>query len=390
MKKSIFTLYKIIVPNKDKNKALNALMEASVIFDKSTVGDNRELVITAKRRNIKAYKQIFDKYSICAEFIEVKGFFDFLKELKGRIGLLFGLLLLMFIVNYSSKIVWKINIDGNIHYTDEEILNEINKAGFTLGTYIPGIDYDNLHNRILLNSETLSWISINITGNTANVLVKENARGAGPQPPTYSNVVASSDGYIAEIKVINGKKAVSIGDVVSKGELLISGIIDSQSLGVRYEHASGEVMAYVNKEINIKIPYESTQKVYTGRKYIDKNYKIFDFPIKFLSKCRNRAVVYDKIEKVETVRLFGIFELPIETVSTVYYEYEEVPVILTTQEAIDKAFIELRQRLDIELKNAELISKTVSTSYDKSYFYICCELYCIEDIAKEQEFYINK
>lgn len=390
MKKSLFSTYQITVSQCDKNKAITALMDESLPLQKSIIADNRELIITVQSRYEEAYRRVFEKNNIIAEFTEIKGRLNFFRELKGRIGLLLGLVILLFTVNLSSKIIWKIDIDGNVNCSEEEILSELKNVGLTLGTYIPNIDYDVLHNRILLNSEKLSWISVNITGNVANVLVKENTRGKNLPLPTYTNVVAENDGYIASVKVINGKKIVSAGDVVKKGELLISGIIDSQSQGIRYEHATGEVMAYVNKEINIKVPYKSTKKIYTGNKYTDKDYKIFDFPIKFLSKYRNQAVLYDKIEKTEKVRLFNVYELPIETVSTMYYEYEEVPVVLSKQEATDIAFSELRLRLDVELKNAELVSKTVSTSFDESFFYIRCELYCIEDIAKEQEFYITK
>ncbi len=113
-------------------------------------------------------------------------------------------------------------------------------------------------------------------------------------------------------------------------------------------------------------------------------------PIKFSSKYRNQSILYDKIIKKESLSLLGISDLPIEVISTTYYEYIEEPIVLSTQEAVDKAFVELRNSIDVILKNAELVSKKVETSYDENGFYIQCQLYCIENIAKEQEFYVTQ
>ena len=178
--------------------------------------------------------------------------------------------------------------------------------------------------------------------------------------------------------------------MVKKGDILISGIIDSQSEGVRYEQASGEVFAYVNKHIRVEIPYKTQEKSYTGNKYVYKSYKIYNFPINFSIKYGNQALFYDKIEQREYASIFGIESLPFEVITTTLYEYEYKEAELTKDEAIDRAFSSLRAQLDNLLKNAELISKTVTTSYDENGFYIDCELYCLENIAKIQEFYITK
>ncbi len=389
MKFKLLSSYKVTIPANQKKSALNLLLNNSVGYKSSKINNENGLEILISKNQYQELIRIFEKNQINFEAEEISGIFSQLNTLKLRVGFFVGSAILLILLFFSSKIVWKIEIEGNNSITDEQILAELNDAGFKLGTYIPGINYDELHNKVLLNSKKLSWISINISGNVAKVKVSEKENIKENNQPIYTNVIAKSDGYIASIVVIEGKKEVSIGDVVKEGELLISGIIDSQSQGVRYEHAQGEVKAYVNKEILVQIPFKSTKKVYTGKIYKEKYCKIYDFPLNFLIKYRNSSLFYDTIEKKEQLHILGISQIPIEITTSTKYEYTFEDVNYTVAEAVDLAFVELRTQMDKQLKDSELISKTVETDYDSEYFYIKCKLYCLEDIAVEREFFIE-
>lgn len=389
MKKELFTRYQIKLDSSQKGKALSLLMANSLSYLQAKNIDENFFIITIKGKDKKIFENILSSNGINAEFIEIKGLLSPIFELKTRVGLIIGLLFLLLSLSFSSKIVWKIEVLGNTVSSTEEIIEELKDAGFNEGTYIPEINYDELQNRILLNSKRLSWISINITGNVAKVFIKEKSSENQKTEPKYSNIVAKYDGYIESIRVINGKKVAAIGQIVKKGDVLISGIIDSQSQGIRYEEAKGEIIAYVNKKIKIEIPYKSTEKIYTGVRHVYKDYKIFNFYTNFSSKYGNQTVFYDKIEKREKFSVFGIKTLPLEVIKTTLYEYKYAQKKLSKQEAIDKAFSNLRAEMDIALENAELISKVINTSFDENGFYIDCQLYCLEDIAKIQEFYVS-
>lgn len=390
MKIKLFSCYKITVPLNYKKAALNLLLFNSVKYKTSRITKENTIEFIVNKNNCNVMIKLFQNNKIDFEVEEIGGILKPLEKIKYRYGLFIGVIFMLIILLISSKIVWKIEIEGNSNMSDDEIIEELQASGFKLGTYIPKVNYDELHNKILLKSKKLSWISINIIGNVARVKVSEKQNVQGDKQPLYTNVVAKSDGYIASISVIEGKKVVSIGDVVKKGELLISGVIKSQSQGVRYEYAQGEIKAYVNKEITVKIPFNSTKKVYTGKATKEKYYKILDFPLNFLIKYRNPGLIYDTIEKKEQLHIFGVSQIPIEIITKTRYEYTIEDVSYSVSEAVDLAFIELRTRLDRELMNSELISKTVETDYDSDYFYIRCKLYCLEDIAEEVEFLIKE
>ena len=387
--KSFFTNYEIILSNGVKNRALSLILENQLTYKKSRISPEG-LILSVNEKQKNQITSLFKKHNIRAEEKEILGYFSLLCPLKRRWGLFIGALFLFVALLFSQRIVWRIDITGNTKTCKADILKELEDAGLHLGTYIPGIDYDSIHNRLLLNSSTLAWVSVNKNGNVASVMVKEKEDANNNQNSVYTNVVAKYDGYIDSIILKNGKKAVKIGDVVKKGDILISGVLDSQAEGVKYEHASGEVKAYVNKEINIKIPLKSSKKIYTGNTLKCYKYKIYNFPLKFSSKYSNLSGFYDTIEKSEMMTILGVANIPIEVVTTVYYEYKIEDITHTLQEASDLAYAELTSQLENALLNAELISKSLSTSYDDDYFYLNCKIYCLEDIAEEKEFYISK
>ena len=276
--KKLNTYYEIKIPSNIKNRAMSLILEHHLTYKKSKLTKNFLVLLTNKRQKnqICSFLEI---HKLTVEVEEIQGLLSLLCPLKGRIGLYIGVLFLFIALFFSQRVVWRIDIIGNTSVSKEEIIKELESAGLNLGTYIPNIDYDILHNKVLLNSEALAWLSVNINGNVANVVVKEKEKTSEAKEKLYTNIVAKSDGYIDSIVVMCGKKEVKIGDVVKKGDILISGITDSQALGVKYEHASGVVKAYVNKEINIKIPLKTTEKVYTGNVIKQYNYKIYIFTL---------------------------------------------------------------------------------------------------------------
>ncbi len=379
---------KIKISKEQRNLAMDVILKNHLSYKKSEILPdlNLEIIISPSQRKI--FEEVFSKNSINAEFGDKKGILSYLAKYKHRYGIILGMLFLILMVNLSSNFIWRIEIEGNDTISKEQILTELEASGCSLGTFIPSIDYDLLHNKFLLNSNDISWISINIKGNVARIVVRERMKEEYDDKSTYTNVVSKYDAQIASISIHNGKKVVSAGDVVKKGELLISGVINSQSQGTRYVHADGEVMAYVNKPILIKIPFNSTQKVYTGGLYKQKSAKIFSNSINFLLNYRNNDILCDKIEEKNRIELLGK-ELPIELTTIYYREYELKNVTYTHSQAIDLAFVKLREELDLKTQGAELISKEVKTHFDKEAFYIECNLYCLENIASLVEFEVK-
>lgn len=380
--------FKIYLESSYLSKALDIILVNSLDYHKLNFEKNGDAVLTVPSSLRDVYKSLFDSYCIESRFSKDFGIGEILYRYKKRYGIFIGLFLMISIIYASSLFVWDIRIEGNSKTDISTIMDILNECGFSQGSYIPNVDYDKLHNEFLLKSDTISWISVNIEGNVANVLVKENLKGQADSKNSYSNVVAKCDGQIRLVRVFDGVKTVKILDVVRKGDILISGVIDSQSEGVRYVHADGVVNAYVNKHISVKIPMKDKIKTSSGVLYTDNYIKIFSKSINILKKGRNLDGQYDKIEESKPVVLFNKIKLPITLYEVKYFEYKYEDITYSEKEAKERALIKLREELDLALENAELISKKINYYCDYEFYYIECDLYCIEDIAEVVEFHV--
>jgi similar to stage IV sporulation protein len=138
--------------------------------------------------------------------------------------------------------------------TESEIRKELKAGGLFVGSYIPALHIGELENRVLLSSDTLSWITVNLDGTVARVQVIERTEPqAGETGRLPANLVAGADGQIELIQLYRGNCLVKMGQAVKKGELLVSGIYESASVGLRYTRAAGQVLARTERVIRLEV-----------------------------------------------------------------------------------------------------------------------------------------
>ena len=385
-----FPQAELIIPKEQKNSALNLFNKHHLTFILTKLKPDGSLLVIIRQSSLSSFKGLLSSNNINADITIKKGIFSLFFENKHRVGFLLGMFILIISCVASSKFVWRIEIEGNYKTSDTKILEGLNNVGFSLGSFIPNVDYSDLHNKFLLEVDDISWISINIKGNTANVVVREKLDIIENEKEKYTNIVAKEDGQIKLISVIDGEKQIKIGDIVKKGELLISGVIDSQSQGVRYVNAKGNVLAYVNKDITIKMPVKIDKKAYTGNIIKEKTLTLFKKDIKLYKNNNKTDAMYDIIEKSEYVYLFNKIKLPIQIKTREYYEYNCQSVTYSNQEATELALKQLNEKITQLSDNVELISKDIKTEFKNNTVCIYCSLYCIEDIAKSVKFNVKE
>ena len=198
-----------------------------------------------------------------------------------------------------------------------------------------------------------------------------------------SNLVAKYDGQIERLEVAGGVSKVAYLQPVKKGELLVSGIIDSAALGYRLVRARGKVLARITLAYESEIPLETSEKSYTGREIQKKSIKIFS---KTINISKNTSVSYEKYDTIvneEKIYLFGKIELPIYVITETHREYALAPRTLTEKEALEHALADISKQSEAELAGAEILSRTTETEMRGGALYVRTEIYCITDIARE-------
>jgi similar to stage IV sporulation protein len=378
----IFGAYTLAVPSEQAPRAMNVLITNNIPFGKSREEGGGVLILLS-RRGLRRYLDVTGGF-LFGERAFCHGLPELFRRYRLRAGVFAGLLIFIASVTLSSFFIWDVNVTGNVSITAEEMQERLAAYGVREGAFIPALDMNDIASRILLEAGNISFLKINVHGTVARVELRERRESEKESElSSPSNLVARYSGQIERLEVMGGSCKVQYLTPVKKGELLVSGIIDSAALGYRLVRSRGKVFARVTLSYESEIPLEITEKAYTGA---EKSKKSIIFFAKSLNISKKTSVPYEKYDTIinkEKIYLFGKIELPIFAVTETYREYREVPRTLSESEARTRALAEIDEKSRAELAGAEILSRTVETEMREGSLFVRTEVYCILDIAEE-------
>lgn len=331
-----------------------------------SIGDFKRLRKTAKTSGCKVH--ITKKY----------GLKFFLYRFRKRKTLAAGLIIFFVILWSLTKFVWIIDITGNENIDDHLILECAKKGGLKTGMLASSVDSKKIKAYLMTNMEELSFVSVTKTGTTVYIDVRE--RGSKRQhfdKNTFSNIIADQSGVVESILVQSGTAAVKKGDVVYKGQLLVSGAADNKHLGIKYSNSDAVIKARVWHEKTVEIPYYIEEKVATGNTKTKRKIKILDFSLNLFIKNKILFEKYDILSYTKYISLGKGKILPIGIETTRYEEYKTKRTELTVEQTKEL----LLKELDNQYKDSEIISRTFEIKDNK----LTVTYECIEDIGREEE-----
>ena len=311
-----------------------------------------------------------------------------LSRLTRRAGLLVGLMLAILVLIFAQGVVWDIRISGNQAVSDRAIEASLEACGFGIGRSWSGFEADKTENDVLLLDDRLAWISINRKGTVAYVEVREKAPRPDKEDESPCDVVAAEGGIIQRVELEAGNVLVTAGQVVGKGDLLVSGIFDSAWLGFRLTAAKAKVYARTTRVLTVTIPLTYEQKSYVtegdGEIRREKSVIFFKKTIKFSKKTGNEGVFCDTIEGESSWSLLSEVGFPIRTRTVWYLPYTVTTATRTYEEAEELAYLELARAIAALPGGAELLSKTITVHHGEEALTLTCTLTCIEDIGTKR------
>ncbi len=330
----------------------------------------------------------------CGVHIEVdskRGLPWFFYRHRRRAGLALGILSAIVLMMLSSRFVWDVRITGNVNMTEDEIAQELRACGLHVGAYIPDIQTGTLENRILIASDRISWVSVFLDGTVARVQVIEHSIAPDSEDKTRpANLIAAVDGQIEVVQLYRGNCVVVRGQAVKKGELLVSGIYDSNVSGYRWTRAAGKVMARTEHCFTVEIPLAYEQKQTSKPQCAEVRLNFFDFSFKIFKNSGNLPLMCDIIEEEKAVWCPGKYALPIGFTVMTATPYTTSPATRTQDEALQLAYAELDLLLASLSDTAELLRKDITTTLTDDRLILECTVSCIEDIAVQSEFEITE
>jgi len=378
-------------------EAVNLMVQEEIDYWEMKRAEGGELTFFILEREYKRLLSLAD--GLPFQTVRRLGLPQLIGRYRKRLGIPLGLLIFLLLTKLSTQYVWEVTVSGNETLTDAEVQECLEALGCGIGSYIPAIDFYNICHEFILENERVSWISVNMVGTTAQVeLIEAKAKGGIEDGGngTPSNLLAAIDGEIVRTETASGMIAVRAGQTVTKGQLLVSGVVDvGRNEDGRFVlvRSRAKIFAKTQRTLEVVVPYETVKKTLTGREIIKKSLKFFGKTIKLkenssiLPEGCDIIVENRRIVLFEGDRLSGGIPLPISIVTEYRETSVEERVVLTEEEALRVAGIEMAALFAKELPDAEILSRTVRTEIrmteEGQAFVLIWDMVCVEDIALE-------
>lgn len=302
---------------------------------------------------------------------------------RKRWGVVIGAAVFIAVLYCFSLYIWNINIVGNNELSKEEIIGVLDSAGLSVGTLKSRVVPCDVEEFTMSRIGKISWMSVNIKGSSVSVEIKEKIdKPEILKQGEFCNIVAAKDGQIDRLETFNGTPTVKPGDVVTKGQLLISGIGEDADLKSKFLSAEGKVFAKTKEVIIEKIPLKYVKAEDTGKVLKNFRVKLFGLEIPFWHP--NRAD--DSFRKeifFDSWNVFGV-DLPIKIYKEFLYEQKMSDCNLSLEEARAKGEENILEKEKIQLKDTEILGKDVKETKNDDEYILEVVYNCVKDIGKQE------
>lgn len=278
-----------------------------------------------------------------------------LNRYRLRFGMAVGFASFCFLLWFLSLFIWNVRIVGNDAISTADLLAVLKNYGISQGERIGNVDVTNLPQTIMLANPDISWMSINVNGCTMTVEISERI-----YPPESidrkkpCNIKAARDGRILDYQVKLGEVAVSRGDAVVQGDLLVSGVQEYSNGLTAMHHASAVVMAETERTLSVEVPYAQRIEQPTGREWTRRVFQLFHLKIPFFLGSVHGD--YDRVVEKSPLVLGGI-ELPVSMTTAIFREKICEDIQYTPEQALELARAQMVEKAGAELAGITVRSR---------------------------------
>ena len=324
-------------------------------------------------------RPIIRKTRVYPAIIEKYGFPFFLKKNRKRKVLLVCAILFAGLIYYLSGFLWRIEYEGCYYHTKEQLQSFLEECGIYEGVQKDAVSCPKIEEQIRSKFTDIGWVSAEISGTVMKIRIKEtrmpkldadqvtDGSGAVWEQET-GHIVAACDGVVTNISVAGGTAMVRAGDVVHKGQILISGILDIVGDGdllmeQRPVLARGTVELKTTEHYKDSFSMKYEKKAYTGKKKWGLRFEIAGIKI-FSYVPSNSYPECDIITEMGQYCIGDSFFLPVKAWTTTLCEYRTEPAVYSREEARIVADKRLIRYLEEKKSGGQtLLSSDVRTTF---------------------------
>ena len=349
--------YQILIRGKSPKYFLALLLEKKVAIY-SVLEKANEIIVVV---DYEGYQEILNtKTSYSITILNRFGFAKVQYLFRKYFIFLLGIIFFITIVSFLSHVIFKVEV---IHSNEEirDILYQ-DLEDFGISKFKFKVSYEEKEQIVekILKKETerIEWLEIEEVGTKYIVRVEERKKNKKEEIKTPQNIVAKKDAMILEIVAEEGEVKKKKFDYVTKGDVIISGLIYNKEDIVSKRCARGKVFGEVWYKVTVEIPKHYHEEKITGKKKRK-------LEIKFLDKTIHLFSHFDTYQK-KSISLLSSRILPIKLLFSTYLETEVVDLNYNLDTVDSQAYSLAEEKLLHKLsKEDKILSKKILKKYEK-------------------------
>ncbi len=340
-------------------RLFNRLHQNGVYFWNPKV-DQTRISFCCMKKHGGTVDSVFSDLGFTADTVRGHGLPFLLSSVKLRViaGVILAAMILLPVI--SSFFVAEITVTGNRSIDESNILSLLASQGVSPYAYIPNIDVKQVRQSLLLGQPKLAWAAVNIEGNTVEVIVHEKSGDDYVLPDDPCNIVASCDAILYQLDVLSGKQVVFGKTAVHKGQLLVSGFLETEAGKLSYHHAQARALAEVTLTKSYTVDFTAPDYKMLDKTETRRSIWMFGREIKLYRAANLPKRPYAKKAEKNALSLFGI-KLPLAFGRIEYTLYEETPSTLTKTDGVEILKRCFREYELYELEGDIILEKSFST-----------------------------
>lgn len=253
--------FRVKIISVDPQNILNVLLDKNIIIKNVHWIDDMiiEVIISNKGKRILLQQS---RKGLCEFFIlETFGLTAYSRKVFGRWFLLIGIFIYLCLTVYLQNNILFVHVSGNNVVHSNLIIEQAGNQGLRFGCSKRNLRSEQIKNNLLESIPALQWVGINTSGCVATIHVKERVKSEEIKENhlQFSNIIASKNGMIRSVISLRGIVTCEVGQYVTAGQTLISGIKSSKDILV-FTDAAGEVIADTEHCYTVLTPRTSVKR----------------------------------------------------------------------------------------------------------------------------------
>jgi len=292
-------------------------------------------------------------------------------ELKGQPWIWAGFFGALALVLYASLHIWAVDVTAtNLSPAETQaLLKAARSAGLAPGVWRNQLDIPRIRQAMEHQlPRQYSWIGIHVHGSVAQI----DAIPVHRRPPAhlYPRLVADAAGTVTAVYVYMGAPDVLVGEKVTRGQVLISGVVSAVPNAAGDQPSSeesivtpaeGEVWAQVRYQATVLEPWQRTLTVFSGRRVVRRMWVVDGQYIVTLPNAETPPFPhFQTVRQVTNWRWAGV-TLPVQTIRIVYNEISEKRQRLTVSQARKLALAEAQRRVQAAIPPGGTVVRRMRT-----------------------------